>query len=172
MINRIEKIFVNQCAYRINDFYTRTLTPETKAQLQSLGIDPSSVASNDEAQKIIDEKKKEKAEKAAKETGQVEQLDSERTLQRKLINLAASIGMNFSENNSIKEMIFKIDDYIKKNMPYLMSLKNSDVIHQAMAISNEFSSLRLVYEKVLRNHEELSNSLDNLAEMNKSILGL
>ena len=95
---------------------TNQLSEATKAKLIALGIDPSTVSSEAEAQALISQvEAMSKTDKARPQTNGTQQTtSSEQELMQKARELAEKVGVSLSQNDTLDDMCKKISDKIEQ----------------------------------------------------------
>ena len=95
---------------------TNQLSEATKAKLIALGIDPSTVSSEAEAQALISQvEAMSKTDKARPQTNGTQQTtSSEQELMQKARELAEKVGVSLSQNDTLDDMCKKISDKLEQ----------------------------------------------------------
>ena len=95
---------------------TNQLSEATKAKLIALGIDPSTVSSEAEAQTLISQvEAMSKTDKARPQTNGTQQTtSSEQELMQKARELAEKVGVSLSQNDTLDDMCKKISDKLEQ----------------------------------------------------------
>lgn len=146
-----------------------TLSEETKAKLIALGIDPSTVSSESEAQSLIAQA--EAAEQMAEQTNeQTSSLNSEQDLISKAQELADKVGVSVSQTDSLDEMCGKISEKIEN----LMEQCGTDAakLSTLQGYSQELANINAQYTQVQTNQQSMFTAMNMISVSNKYALGL
>ena len=159
---------IRSISFHNSDFFYggSNLSEATKSKLIALGIDPSNVTSESQAQVIIEAITQQKVLEASNQKG-ASGCSSEREVISRIRNFAFKIGLNFSQNASPKEMIESLSTKINQ----LISSQKSDS-SQNLILKNELDSIITAYSEVENNRVSIYNSMVFSANMNKYLLGL
>ena len=146
-----------------------TLSEETKAKLTALGIDPSTVSSESEAQSIIAQA--EAAAQIEEQSGeQASSSSSEQDLISKAQELADKVGVSLSQNDSLDEMCGKISAKIES----LTEQCGTDAakLSTLQGYSQELANINAQYAQVQTNQQNMFAAMNMLSVSNKYALGL
>lgn len=130
-----------------------SLSEETRKKLRELGIDPSTVSSEAQAQALIASvKAKLEVQVVAEQNGCTSELE----LVTRAKSLARKLGISIPASNNLKQ--------IMKTLEQAINDKNE---HQ-----DEYSSLKNDAEKIEQSQNSMFMAMNVTANMNKLILGL
>jgi len=136
------------------------LSEETIGKLEALGIDISSVKSEQEAKRLI-----KKAEEEQQKQNSSDNESGQETLFKRVKSLAEKAGVSVSENDDF-EIIFsklssKIDD-----------LKGDGYGSGYNVLQSEYETLKLQYNSEIKGGSSTLNALDILGQSNRMGIGL
>lgn len=164
-VNNISSI----CYFGVTQSAPNGLSEETKRKLLALGIDPSTVKSETEAQALI-ATVKQKVDKVTNEsTSQSTCCSSECELISKAKQLAAKIGVPTSNNDSLKNLIDKISTKLSANSNVVQTSQETDKI---TGYKNELNSIENEYSQINTSQNSLLSAMNISANMNKIFLKL
>lgn len=164
-VNNISSI----CYFGVTQSAPNGLSEETKRKLLALGIDPSTVKSETEAQALI-ATVKQKVDKTSNEsTSQNTCCSSECELISKAKQLAAKIGVPTSNNDSLKNLIDKISTKLSAISNVVQTSQETDKI---TGYKNELNSIENEYSQINTNQNSLLTAMNISANMNKIFLKL
>lgn len=145
------------------------LSEETKRKLQALGIDPTTVSSETEAQALIATAKQKIEQTKNESSSQNTCCSSECELISRAKNLAEKIGLQTSNNDSLRNLIDKISTKLS-----LISNKTQDeqTTDKISNYQNELTSIENEYSQINNNQNSLLTAMNLTANMNKFFLGL
>lgn len=145
------------------------LSEETKRKLQALGIDPTSVNSETEAQALIATAKQKIEQTKNESSSQNTCCSSECELISRAKHLAEKIGLQTSNNDSLKNLIDKISTKLS-----LISNKSQDeqTNDKISNYQNELTSIENEYSQINNNQNSLLTAMNLTANMNKFFLGI
>lgn len=140
------------------------ISEETRKKLLALGIDPSSVTSEAQAQMLIAaELQKQQVAQTTNESSSKNTCSSELELLTRAKNLAKRIGVSVSSNQTLKEILDKISAKID-SLP-----SNQQEVKQ---FSEELDSINNEYNSVVQNQNSMFTAMNMTANLNKLMLGL
>ena len=148
-----------------------------KRQLQSLGIDPTTVSSESQAQSIINAKKAEKSfqdslttkTQATDKTTQKAE-SSESSLISEAKSLAEELGVSVSSDDTFDEITAAISDAIEKLMD--KSANDSQALQQIQIYKTRLSQLNNQYSDVSTSNSNIYNAMSAQAANTRYMLGL
>ena len=145
------------------------LSEETKRKLQALGIDPTSVSSETEAQALIATAKQKIEQTKNESSSQNTCCSSECELISRAKHLAEKIGLQTSNNDSLRNLIDKISTKLS-----LISNKTQDeqTTDKISNYQNELTSIENEYSQINNNQNSLLTAMNLTANMNKFFLGI
>lgn len=157
---------------RLYSISTNQLSEETKAKLIALGIDPSSVSSEAEAQALISQvEAMSKTDKARPKTNNLPTTpSSEQELMTKARELAEKVGVQLSQTDTLDDMCKKISEKLEKLAGnYASDTPKMNVIK---GYSEELAQIDAGYQKIQNNHQSIFAAMNMLSMSNKFALGL
>lgn len=153
------------------------ISEETRRKLLALGIDPSMATSESQAKTLI-EKAQKTTQTNQSQTGQTVQTSeaqstgeesSERELISKAKSLGSKMGLSFSDNATLDEMLSEISSKISE---VLNSNGNESEKSQYMQYNTELGMIKEGYSVVKQNENNVLMSMNYSADINKVLLGL
>lgn len=149
---------------------TSTLSEETKQKLLALGIDPSTILSESQAQIIIDNILKIQGINNTSKTSAKNFCCSECELLSRAKQLANKIGVAISGNMKMEEILLTISTAINKKLSLpkqdekkFITIRNCQ--EELLAIQKDFSTVK-------QNQNAMYTSMNFSANINKMMLGL
>lgn len=141
------------------------LSEETKRKLRELGVEPSTVANEFQAQQLIKtlEQKLEQVHKSASFGNARKATTGEAELIAKAKALANQVGISVSSTDSLSDIFSKIK--VKINT---MEAQGQDI----KAYKSELSALEDKYSTVQQNQSSMLSAMNYTASLNKYMLGL
>jgi len=150
-------------AYSVSCNKSEELSTTTKMKLEALGIDPSSVTSEAQAQVLITQ-----AEAAQKESnsGKEGGNSSQQELISEAKTLAAEVGAAVSNQDSLENILNKISDKIGTMG------KDPSNAQRVQKFQSELTSLAQRADVIISTQQNIFNTMDMISVSNKLILGL
>lgn len=144
------------------------LSKETKRKLRQLGIEPSTVTSEAQAQALITklEQKLEQVHKTANSNNAQQATSSEAEMIAKAKALAAQVGVSVSSSESLSDIFSKISKKLES------ITKGGDSLKEVKGYKSELSSLEDEYSTIQQSQNSMYSAMNYTANMNKYILGL
>lgn len=144
------------------------LSEETIRKLRRLGIEPSTVTSEAQAQALITklEQKLEQVHKTANSNNAQQATSSEAEMIAKAKALAAQVGVSVSSSESLSDIFSKISKKLES------ITKGGDSLKEVMGYKSELSSLEDEYSTIQQSQNSMYSAMNYTANMNKYILGL
>lgn len=144
------------------------LSEETKRKLRRLGIEPSTVTSEAQAQALITklEQKLEQVHKTANSSNAQQATSSEAEMIAKAKALAAQVGVSVSSSESLSDIFSKISKKLES------ITKGGDSLKEVKGYKSELSSLEDEYSTIQQSQNSMYSAMNYTANMNKYILGL
>lgn len=144
------------------------LSEETIRKLRRLGIEPSTVTSEAQAQALITklEQKLEQVHKTANSNNAQQATSSEAEMIAKAKALAAQVGVSVSSSESLSDMFSKISKKLES------ITKGGDSLKELKGYKSELSSLEDEYSTIQQSQNSMYSAMNYTANMNKYILGL
>lgn len=141
------------------------LSEETKRKLRELGVEPSTVANEFQAQQLIKilEQKLEQVHKSASFGNARKATSGEAELIAKAKALANQVGISVSSTDSLSDIFSKIKAKINT-----MEAQGQDI----KACKSELSVLEDKYSTVQQNQSSMLSAMNYTASLNKYMLGL
>lgn len=152
----------------ISSYKTETeLSSSTKLKLEALGIDPSTVTSEAQAQTLIAQAE---AAKHQNNAGQQQQggNSSEQELLSEAKNLASQIGVTVSSNDSLDTII----DNISKEIQVMLNSGDKSKMATAQGFQTLLASISGRAESIQSTQQNIFNAMDMISVSNKYALGL
>lgn len=152
----------------ISSYKTETeLSSSTKLKLEALGIDPSTVTSEVQAQTLIAQAE---AAKHQNNAGQQQQggNSSEQELLSEAKNLASQIGVTVSSNDSLDTII----DNISKEIQVMLNSGDKSKMATAQGFQTQLASISGRAEPIQSTQQNIFNAMDMISVSNKYALGL
>lgn len=144
------------------------LSEETIRKLRQLGIEPSTVTSEAQAQALITklEQKLEQVHKTANSSNAQQATSSEAEMIAKAKALAAQVGVSVSSSESLSDIFSKISKKLES------ITKGGDSLKEVKGYKSELSSLEDEYSTIQQSQNSVYSAMNYTANMNKYILGL
>lgn len=144
------------------------LSEETIRKLRRLGIEPSTVTSEAQAQALITklEQKLEQVHKTANSNNAQQATSSEAEMIAKAKALAAQVGVSVSSSESLSDIFSKISKKLES------ITKGGDSLKDVKGYKSELSSLEDEYSTIQQSQNSMYSAMNYTANMNKYILGL
>lgn len=144
------------------------LSEETIRKLRRLGIEPSTVTSEAQAQALITklEQKLEQVHKTANSNNAQQATSSEAEMIAKAKALAAQVGVSVSSSESLSDIFSKISKKLES------ITKGGDSLKEVKGYKSELSSLEDEYSTIQQSKNSMYSAMNYTANMNKYILGL
>ena len=144
------------------------LSEETIRKLRRLGIEPSTVTSEAQAQALITklEQKLEQVHKTANSNNAQQATSSEAEMIAKAKALAAQVGVSVSSSESLSDIFSKISKKLES------ITKGGDSLKEVKGYKSELSSLEDEYSTIQQSQNSMYSAMNYTASMNKYILGL
>lgn len=141
------------------------LSEETKRKLRELGVEPSTVANEFQAQQLIKtlEQKLEQVHKSASFGNARKATSGEAELIAKAKALANQVGISVSSTDSLSDIFSKIKAKINT-----MEAQGQDI----KAYKSELSALEDKYSTVQQNQSSMLSAMNYTASLNKYMLSL
>lgn len=144
------------------------LSEETIRKLRRLGIEPSTVTSEAQAQALITklEQKLEQVHKTANSSNAQQATSSEAEMIAKAKALAAQVGVSVLSSESLSDIFSKISKKLES------ITKGGDSLKEVKGYKSELSSLEDEYSTIQQSQNSMYSAMNYTANMNKYILGL
>lgn len=151
----------------ISTYKTEELSSTTKLKLEALGIDPSTVTTEAQAQALIAQAE---AAKQQNNAGQQQQggNSSEQELLSEAKNLATEVGVTVSSNDSLDDIV----DNISKEIQVMLNSGDQSKISSAQSYQTQLASISGRAEAIQSTQQNIFNAMDMISVSNKYALGL
>lgn len=151
----------------ISTYKTEELSSTTKLKLEALGIDPSTVTTEAQAQALIAQAE---AAKQQNNAGQQQQggNSSEQELLSEAKNLATEVGVTVSSNDSLDDIV----DNISKEIQVMLNSGDQSKISSAQSYQAQLASISGRAEAIQSTQQNIFNAMDMISVSNKYALGL
>lgn len=147
------------------------LSEATKIKLQALGIDPTSVTSETQAQVLISNAQAcQQVQKTTNEDNSKNTCSSECNLIFRAKSLASKMGVRVSNDESLSEILCCLSS--KFNTINNQSNGDSTNIRELQKFQSELSSIQSEYSVVKQNQNSMYIAMNLSANMNKFMLGI
>lgn len=142
------------------------LSEETIRKLRRLGIEPSTVTSEAQAQALITklEQKLEQVHKTANSNNAQQATSSEAEMIAKAKALATQVGVSVSSSESLSDIFSKISKKLES------ITKGGDSLKEVKGYKSELSSLVDEYSTIQQSQNSMYSAMNYTANMNKYIL--
>ena len=143
------------------------LSSSTKMKLESLGIDPTTVTSEAQAQALIAQAE---ATKNQQNAGQQQGggNSSEQELLSEAKSLASTVGVTVSSNDTIDDII----DNISAQLQVMMNSGDQLKISQAQSLQTQLASISDRADSIQSTQQNIFNAMNMVSISNKYALGL
>lgn len=163
MSESIDTISMNTSASKFSINNHDKLSEETKKKLEALGIDPSTVKTETEAQQKI--KEAESAQANAQVQGvQINSPMAEIVQDAK--DLAEKIGLSTSNIGDFEKFLEKIDKRIKEFEKEVENDKDDERRKMVDGVRGFYEDIKAEYEKFIMERDKITNDLDIIATYN------
>lgn len=140
------------------------IKPETKQKLEALGIDPSQIKTEKEAQKKIQEAESAQAN-AQVQQGQFHHPMGEVIQDAKKI--AEAIGIRVGNVEDVEKLLKEIDKQIKEFEKQVKDDKNDDRKKMVDGVRGVYEQVYAEYQQAISEQKKITGNLDMLATYNK-----
>ncbi len=143
------------------------LSSSTKMKLESLGIDPTTVTSEAQAQALIAQAE---ATKNQQNAGQQQGggNSSEQELLSEAKSLASTVGVTVSSNDTLDDII----DNISAQLQVMMNSGDQSKISQAQSLQTQLASISDRADSIQSTQQNIFNAMNMVSISNKYALGL
>ena len=151
----------------ISTYKTEELSSTTKLKLEALGIDPSTVTTEAQAQTLIAQAE---AAKQQNNAGQQQQggNSSEQELLSEAKNLATEVGVTVSSNDSLDDIV----DNISKEIQVMLNSGDQSKISSAQSYQAQLASISERADAIQDTQQNIFNAMNMISVSNKYALGL
>ena len=150
----------------VSTYKCEELSTSTKQRLEALGIDPSTVTSEAQAQILIAQ-----AEAAKQQNNSGQQQggnSSERELLSEAKNLASTVGVTVSSNDTLEDIV----DNISKELQVMLNSNDKSKISAAQGYQTQLASISARADSIQNIQQNIFNAMDMISVSNKYALGL
>lgn len=151
----------------ISTYKTEELSSTTKLKLEALGIDPSTVTTEAQAQTLIAQAEAAKQQNNARQQQQGGN-SSEQELLSEAKNLATEVGVTVSSNDSLDDIV----DNISKEIQVMLNSGDQSKISSAQSYQAQLASISGRAEAIQSTQQNIFNAMDMISVSNKYALGL
>lgn len=151
----------------ISTYKTEELSSTTKLKLEALGIDPSTVTTEAQAQTLIAQAEAAKQQNNARQQQQGGN-SSEQELLSEAKNLATEVGVTVSSNDSLDDIV----DNISKEIQVMLNSGDQSKISSAQSYQAQLASISGRAETIQSTQQNIFNAMDMISVSNKYALGL
>ena len=143
------------------------LSSSTKLKLESLGINPTTVTSEAQAQALIAQAE---ATKNQQNAGQQQGggNSSEQELLSEAKSLASTVGVTVSSNDTLDDII----DNISAQLQVMMNSGDKSKISQAQSLQTQLASISDRADSIQSTQQNIFNAMNMVSISNKYALGL
>lgn len=143
------------------------LSSSTKMKLEALGIDPTSVTTEAQAQTLIAQAE---ATKNQQNAGQQQGggNSSEQELLSEAKSLASTVGVTVSSNDTLDDII----DNISAQLQVMMNSGDQSKISQAQSLQTQLASISDRADSIQSTQQNIFNAMNMVSISNKYALGL
>lgn len=143
------------------------LSSSTKMKLESLGIDPTTVTSEAQAQALIAQAE---ATKNQQNAGQQQGggNSSEQELLSEAKSLASTVGVTVSSNDTLDDII----ENISAQLQVMMNSGDQSKISQAQSLQTQLASISDRADSIQSTQQNIFNAMNMVSISNKYALGL
>ena len=154
-------------AASVSTYKSDELSSSTKLKLEALGIDPTTVTSEAQAQSLIAQAE---ATKHQQNSGQQQGggNSSEQGLLSEAKSLASAVGVSVSSNDSLDDII----DNISAEIQVMLNSGDQSKISAAQGYQSQLASLSDRVDSVQSTQQNIFNAMDMVSISNKYALGL
>lgn len=142
------------------------LSSSTKMKLESLGIDPTTVTSEAQAQTLIAQAEATKNQQNAGQQGGGN--SSEQELLSEAKSLASTVGVTVSSNDTLDDII----DNISAQLQVMMNSGDQSKISQAQSLQTQLASISDRADSIQSTQQNIFNAMNMVSISNKYALGL
>lgn len=146
------------------------LSDETKRKLQALGIDYTNVASEAQAQLLIQSAQSRQQIQKTDNNNQQTTCSSELELISRAKTLASKVGISISQNASMSDILTSLSNKITN-----LTTKSSETINKNNEIEQyrtELTTLENEYSNLTQSQNSIFSAMNISANLNKFMLGL
>ena len=152
----------------VSTYQNNTLSAATKQKLEALGIDPSSVTSEAQAQALISQAEATQHQQNANSEHNGGGNSSEQELMSEAKSLATTVGASVSSDDTLDDIISNIDTKIQA----MLNSGDENQFKLAQGYQSQLASLSERADTVTSTQNNIFNAMDMVSVSNKYALGL
>ncbi len=151
----------------VSTYKNEELSSSTKQKLEALGIDPTTVTSEAQAQSLIAQAE---ATQHQQNSGQQQQggNSSEQELLSEAKSLASTIGVSVSSNDSLDDII----DNISAEIQVMLNSGDQSKVAAAQSYQSQLASISDRADSIQSTQQNIFNAMNMISVSNKYALGL
>ena len=151
----------------VSTYKNEELSSSTKQKLEALGIDPTTVTSEAQAQSLIAQAE---ATQHQQNSGQQQQggNSSEQELLSEAKSLASTIGVSVSSNDSLDDII----DNISAEIQVMLNSGDQSKVAAAQIYQSQLASISDRADSIQSTQQNIFNAMNMISVSNKYALGL
>ena len=151
----------------VSAYKSEELSSSTKMKLEALGIDPSSVTSEAQAQQLIAQAEATKHQQNSQQQQQGGN-SSEQQLISEAKELAAKVGVTVSSDDTLDDITGNIADQIQA----MMDTGDPSKIKAAQQYQSQLASISDEADSITNTQQNIFNAMNMISVSNKYALGL
>lgn len=151
----------------VSAYKSEELSSSTKMKLEALGIDPSSVTSEAQAQQLIAQAEATKHQQNSQQQQQGGN-SSERELISEAKKLAAKVGVTVSTNDTLDDITGNIAEQIQA----MMNSNDPSKVKMAQEYQTQLASISDQADSITNTQQNIFNAMNMISVSNKYALGL
>ncbi len=152
----------------LSTYQNNTLSAATKQKLEALGIDPSSVTSEAQAQALISQAEATQHQQNANSGNNGGKNSSEQELMSEAKSLATAVGASVSSDDTLDDIISNIDTKIQA----MLNSGDENQFKLAQGYQSQLASLSERVDSITSTQNNIFNTMDMVSVSNKYALGL
>ena len=152
----------------VSTYQNNTLSAATKQKLEALGIDPSSVTSEAQAQALISQAEATQHQQNANSENNGGGNSSEQELMSEAKSLATAVGASVSSDDTLDDIINNIDTKIQA----MLNSGDENQFKLAQGYQSQLASLSERADTVTSTQNNIFNAMNMVSVSNKYALGL
>ncbi len=158
----------NTQAMAVSAYQKDELSSSTKMKLEALGIDPSSVTSEAQAQQLIAQAEATKNQQNSQQQQQQGGNSSEQALISEAKELASKVGVTVSSTDTLDDITGNIADSIQA----MMDSNDPTKVKMAQEYQAQLASISDQADSISNTQQNIFNAMDMISVSNKYALGL
>ncbi len=152
----------------VSTYQNNTLSAATKQKLEALGIDPSSVTSEAQAQALISQAEATQHQQNANSENNGGGNSSEQELMSEAKSLATAVGASVSSDDTLDDIISNIDTKIQA----MLNSGDENQFKLAQGYQSQLANLSERADTVTSTQNNIFNAMNMVSVSNKYALGL